>query len=103
VKLEEYIAAKRRLKSHLTTNLHLQLLVVTDYTFLQFFQQYGEVVDSIVLLDRRTKRSRGFGFVTFADEVSSYHPILCPLFASNVYQSSNLTSLYHPRVLQTDY
>jgi len=25
-------------------------------------------VDSIVLLDRRTKRSRGFGFVTFADE-----------------------------------
>jgi len=41
---------------------------VTDYTFLQFFQQYGEVVDSIVLLDRRTKRSRGFGFVTFADE-----------------------------------
>ena len=43
---------------------------VTDYTFLQFFQQYGEVVDSIVLLDRRTKRSRGFGFVTFADEVS---------------------------------
>jgi len=41
---------------------------VTDYTFLQLFQQYGEVVDSIVLLDRRTKRSRGFGFVTFADE-----------------------------------
>eukprot|EP00986_Skeletonema_menzelii_P012254 scaffold6677_cov155-Skeletonema_menzelii.AAC.23 len=41
---------------------------VTDYSFLQFFQQYGEVVDSIVLLDRRTKRSRGFGFVTFADE-----------------------------------
>lgn len=25
-------------------------------------------MDSIVLLDRRTKRSRGFGFVTFADE-----------------------------------
>ena len=71
MKLEVYIVAKRRLKSHLTTNLHLQLLVVTDYTFLQFFQQYGEVVDSIVLLDRRTKRSRGFGFVTFADEVSS--------------------------------
>lgn len=29
-------------------------------------------MDSIVLLDRRTKRSRGFGFVTFADEVSDF-------------------------------
>lgn len=44
---------------------------VTDLSFLQFFQQYGEVIDSVVLLDRRTKRSRGFGFVTFADPVSS--------------------------------
>lgn len=40
---------------------------VTDLSFLQFFQQYGEVIDSVVLLDRRTKRSRGFGFVTFSD------------------------------------
>eukprot|EP00580_Thalassiosira_gravida_P019943 CAMPEP_0201660754 /NCGR_PEP_ID=MMETSP0494-20130426/3315_1 /ASSEMBLY_ACC=CAM_ASM_000839 /TAXON_ID=420259 /ORGANISM="Thalassiosira gravida, Strain GMp14c1" /LENGTH=602 /DNA_ID=CAMNT_0048138707 /DNA_START=116 /DNA_END=1924 /DNA_ORIENTATION=+ len=40
---------------------------VSDLSFLQFFQQYGEVIDSVVLLDRRTKRSRGFGFVTFAD------------------------------------
>jgi len=40
---------------------------VTDLFFLQYFQQYGEVIDSVVLLDRRTKRSRGFGFVTFAD------------------------------------
>ena len=29
-------------------------------------------MDSIVLLDRRTKRSRGFGFVTFADEVCDF-------------------------------
>lgn len=43
---------------------------MTDLSFLQFFQQYGEVIDSVVLLDRRTKRSRGFGFVTFADPVS---------------------------------
>lgn len=40
---------------------------VTDKSFLQFFQHYGEVIDSVVLLDRRTRRSRGFGFVTFAD------------------------------------
>lgn len=35
---------------------------------MRFFEQYGPVVDSVVLLDRRTKRSRGFGFVTFRDE-----------------------------------
>jgi len=40
---------------------------VTDLSFLQFFQQYGEVIDSVVLVDRNSKRSRGFGFVTFAD------------------------------------
>lgn len=40
---------------------------VTDKSFLQFFQHYGEVIDSVVLIDRRTRRSRGFGFVTFSD------------------------------------
>ena len=30
------------------------------------FSSYGQVVDSIVLKDRETGRSRGFGFVTFA-------------------------------------
>lgn len=37
--------------------------------FLEFFQQFGQVVDSVVMVDRLTKRSRGFGFVTFATEV----------------------------------
>jgi cold-inducible RNA-binding protein len=32
------------------------------------FRPYGEVVESKVILDRETNRSRGFGFVTFADE-----------------------------------
>ena len=34
------------------------------------FGQYGEVVDSKVITDRETGRSRGFGFVTFADSSS---------------------------------
>ena len=51
-------------------------------------------MDSIVLLDRRTKRSRGFGFVTFADEVSSYVvPFLRRLFASCMNQLPNLTCI----------
>ena len=31
------------------------------------FEQYGEVTDAKVITDRDTGRSRGFGFVTFAD------------------------------------
>ncbi|KAI9017440.1 hypothetical protein BC832DRAFT_519473, partial [Gaertneriomyces semiglobifer] len=32
------------------------------------FEKYGEVTDAYVIQDRDTGRSRGFGFVTFADE-----------------------------------
>ncbi len=31
------------------------------------FEQFGEVTDAKVISDRDTGRSRGFGFVTFAD------------------------------------
>jgi RNA recognition motif-containing protein len=38
---------------------------VTDDEFRAFFEQYGAVIDSVVMIDRETLRSRGFGFVTF--------------------------------------
>jgi RNA recognition motif-containing protein len=34
----------------------------------ELFAPYGEIVDAVVILDRATGRSRGFGFVTFAKE-----------------------------------
>ncbi|KAF9231151.1 putative glycine-rich RNA-binding protein [Melanogaster broomeanus] len=37
----------------------------TDETLREAFSKYGQVVDSIVMKDRETGRSRGFGFVTF--------------------------------------
>ena len=35
-----------------------------------YFGQYGEIVDAVVMKDGDTKRSRGFGFVTFKDPQS---------------------------------
>jgi len=38
----------------------------TDDTLREAFAQYGNVLDSIVMRDRDTGRSRGFGFVTYS-------------------------------------
>lgn len=34
----------------------------------QLFSQFGEVVDAVVITDRMSGRSKGFGFVTFAND-----------------------------------
>ncbi|XP_021286004.1 glycine-rich RNA-binding protein GRP1A-like [Herrania umbratica] len=39
-----------------------------DRALEQAFSQYGEIVESKIINDRETGRSRGFGFVTFRDE-----------------------------------
>ncbi len=39
----------------------------TDDGLRQAFQQYGEISEAKVITDRETGRSRGFGFVTFAE------------------------------------
>ena len=33
----------------------------------EHFDKYGEITDAVVMRDPGTKRSRGFGFVTYAD------------------------------------
>ncbi len=38
-----------------------------DHGLREAFEQFGEVIDAKVITDRETGRSRGFGFVTFAD------------------------------------
>lgn len=47
----------------------------TNDSLRDLFAQYGDVVDANVVTDRQTGRSRGFGFVEMADEVSGQKAI----------------------------
>lgn len=40
---------------------------VTSDQLREMFSQYGEITDAVVISDRETGRSKGFGFVTFAN------------------------------------
>jgi hypothetical protein len=39
----------------------------TSETLRKAFDMYGEIVEAGVVMDRQTKKSRGYGFVTFRD------------------------------------
>lgn len=38
----------------------------TDDSLKKHFEQWGEIVDVVVMKDPKTKRSRGFGFITYS-------------------------------------
>ncbi|BHF58367.1 heteroproteinous nuclear ribonucleoprotein [Sparganum proliferum] len=42
----------------------------TENELREFYSQWGEITDVVVMKDQRTGKSRGFGFVTFADASS---------------------------------
>jgi cold-inducible RNA-binding protein len=37
----------------------------TDESLREAFEKFGEVTDAVIITDRETGRSRGFGFVTY--------------------------------------
>ena len=40
-------------------------LETQDHTFRSFFAQFGEIEDAVIVKDRASGLSRGFGFVVF--------------------------------------
>ncbi len=56
-----------------TTNLFIGSLAyaTTDDSLKAFFEEIGEVTSARVVTDRETGRSRGFGFVEYADEANN--------------------------------
>jgi len=53
---------------------------VDKATLDEHFGQYGEIVDSVVMMDSVTGNSRGFGFVTFSDPASVEELMKTPRF-----------------------
>ena len=41
----------------------------------QFFSEFGEITEAVVITDRHSGRSKGLGFVTFADAESAQKAI----------------------------
>lgn len=44
---------------------------MTNDALQQLFAEFGEVTEAVIITDRATGRSKGFGFVTFASEDSA--------------------------------
>lgn len=43
----------------------------TDKTLHEFFEVYGEIEEAVVITDRTTQKSRGYGFVTMKDRAAA--------------------------------
>lgn len=78
---------------------------VTEQAFRAYFEKFGRLVDAVVMMDRNTQRSRGFGFVTFEAEVRQgrerlqSHCFACPAvrfydFASMLFVVAHVDVLY---------
>lgn len=46
---------------------YLYLVFSFPECFNRYFSKYGDVIDSVIMMDKVSRRPRGFGFVTFAD------------------------------------
>jgi hypothetical protein len=62
---------------------------VTSDEFLKFFQKFGAVRDHVVMFDRETQRSRGFGFVTFEDPKISRRVLSMAIKQSGQQENNN--------------
>lgn len=48
---------------------------MTNEKLKELFAQYGEISEAIIINDRDTGRSKGFGFITFAKEADAQKAI----------------------------
>ena len=78
--------------------MHLYYIICYNTEKLkEYFEVYGEVHDSVVMKDPVSKRSRGFGFITFTD-INSVDSVLTAFATSSTSSAiinENIGSLNH--------
>lgn len=48
---------------------------VDDNKLKEMFSEFGEITEAVVIKDKYSGRSKGFGFVTFADDESAKNAV----------------------------
>ncbi|KAK9270579.1 hypothetical protein L1049_026160 [Liquidambar formosana] len=67
-------------------------------TLRRHFEQFGEILEAVVIADKNTGRSKGYGFVTFRDPESARRACTDPTpFIDGRRANCNLASLGRPR------
>ncbi|WOG91876.1 hypothetical protein DCAR_0311131 [Daucus carota subsp. sativus] len=67
-------------------------------TLRRYFEQFGDIVEAVVITDNNTARSRGYGFVTFRDPESAKKACVDPTpIIDGRRANCNLASLGRPR------
>nr|XP_043614984.1 RNA-binding protein 24 isoform X2 [Erigeron canadensis] len=67
-------------------------------TMRQYFEQFGEILEAVVITDKNTGRSKGYGFVTFRDPESAGRACVDPAPVIDGRRANcNLASLGRPR------
>ncbi|KAL5707275.1 hypothetical protein ACHQM5_025342 [Ranunculus cassubicifolius] len=69
-------------------------------TLRRYFEQFGEIIEAVVITDKNTGRSKGYGFVTFRDPEAANRACVDPNPVIDGRRSNcNLASLGRPRPL----
>ncbi|PIA25655.1 hypothetical protein AQUCO_10900006v1 [Aquilegia coerulea] len=67
-------------------------------TLHRFFEQFGEILEAVVITDKNSGRSKGYGFVTFRDPEAARRACVDPSpFINGRRANCNLASLGRPR------
>ncbi|KAI3426618.1 RRM domain-containing protein [Psidium guajava] len=67
-------------------------------TLMHYFEQYGDILEAVVITDKNTGRSKGYGFVTFRDPESARRACENPSPVIDGRRANcNLASLGRPR------
>lgn len=56
----------------------------TEENLKEYYSQYGKILDCIVMRDPGTKRSRGFGFITYSKQSEVDYFLCAPSFPNKV-------------------